>query len=375
VEKESFFSIILLIGRSAGQVLVMHQRGALMNRLKLMIIALSIFITFGCTHSDKSRPNAQNKVATGRDLTVPVEAAIDGQARTVLFSLLLNESTYEEKLCLYDLATGKTKELLRGKISGVQSTPIKNLFTVMEQEKSQDIFVFFDNGGVKCGELKLHTADAYIGPQWKKDGACFVFATDNPGLKEDDFNPVGFKAYAAVSYPSLEMKWFPQKKSFFDLSLYDDNMYVSRGRRGNAETLQVDVYDLSGHKLFTKNDMYGIDLSANGRHYLPSCHQGWSPFEIYDSATNKILCSFRNDAMETKGYDQYGEWNPQDDDLLLIQHFNDADSEPSYMDVYKISQKKSILRLKEKIYGWTADGKGLLAFQNAQFKIIPINKK
>jgi hypothetical protein len=164
---------------------------------------------------------------------------------------------------------------------------------------------------------------------------------DRPGLKEDDpdYNPEGFTAFAVVSYPRLEMKCFPLEKSFFVLSFskFGNRVYVSNGLSENARAVRVDAYDLSGRKLFTKTDMHGTNFSAKCRYCLPSLHEGGEPFDIYDSATNKILCSFRNNEMETKGYDQYDEWNPQDDELLLIQHVAGGDSEFSCMDVYDVS--------------------------------------
>jgi hypothetical protein len=243
--------------------------------------------------------------------------------------------------------------------------------------EKQSQLIFFDNAGVQRGVFRHPNPDSFITPLWKKDGACFVFAMDRPGLKEDDpdYNPEEFTAFAVVSYPSLEMKCFPLDKSFsiFSFSEFDNHVYVSNSLSENTQALRVDAYDLSGHRIYTKTDMHGTNFSAKGHYYLPSLNEGGEPFGIFDSSTNKSICSFPNEEMETKGIDQYDEWNPQDDDLLLIEHI-DGNSTSAYMDVYSISQKKSILRLRDKVYGWTADGKGLLVFQNAQFKIIPISQ-
>jgi dipeptidyl aminopeptidase/acylaminoacyl peptidase len=348
-----------------------------MQKLMMTIPAVAIaFMLASCKSGEKPTPLQTKQTKPIVAKTEPIEATLDSVNRVVLFTESLDQTANEQKLCMRDLKTGETRELLHGIVWHPNRTPIPHLFSAVIRAKndSADRLILIDEKGVKRGEVRHPNTNCSLMPQWSSDGKYFVFQMDRPDITAEspDYDPNGFSALAIVRYPSLKMKWFPLGKSglYMKLAGFDNLLYVSDGLNENDSALIVDTYDLGGNKMSTKHEMHGTNFSANGRYYLPYLHEGCLPFEIYDAKTDKPLYAFPND-ISTNGCHDYREWNPQDDDLLLIEYWS-AQNPENFIEIYSVSKKRPIKRIKDKVYGWTADGKGLLVFRNMRFEIMPI---
>ena len=221
----------------------------------MVLVSQLLFAFTGC---EKVIPHREEKSESTNTDFHPLEATVGAENRVVLFSELLDRTTLQKRLCLYDLATGETKEVWRGRVNSPARTPIPHVFSVniAALNDNSDHLTFIDDNGVMRGEIKHPDTGSYIDPQWSRDGKYFVFEMDRPGLTEEsqDYDPLGLTAFAVVNFPSLQIKWFPLETSAKHMILAgsENHLYVSHGLSENDGILQVDIYDLKGRRVSTK---------------------------------------------------------------------------------------------------------------------------
>jgi hypothetical protein len=358
--------------------------------------ALVLFWAWGCGR-DRQSPSPAVQRATSLSDDLPVHSA-------ELFRLPDNvsEPVYQLTVCsggdtvafragegpkeaLYfaRVATGEIQKVVSGRIAEITASPVHHRFAVSFGHKegnawSEELLLLEDSGNL-IWRVQHPTPGFYFGPRWTPDGRTLVFARERPDVTEGsaDYDALGFTAIGTIDVESANLSWFPVRPPayYFSVGPVDGYVYVSDGLNENSEKLIVTLYDLSGAIIATKRSSHGTEFSARARYYLPRLHEGGLPFEIYDSKTDRPLRKFAGLQEGFNDYENYGPWNPREDDILLLRQvavLANGREESGGSLIYRVSTGKEVMKLPGDLCVWWPDGHSLLICRDRTFFRIPV---
>jgi hypothetical protein len=288
----------------------------------------------------------------------------DGNA--ILFSSAPDPAGAQRDIYLFDVKAGQVKKVLTVNGGRLWSTPGSHAFAI----SSTDALHFVDKDGTAGSPVPMHNNTGEL--SWSRDGNEFVFPTDRPKTDEnsDNYDPTAFTAIGILNVATGKIRMITFKDSVFHLHLTqtDGKIYTSDNSINPEKPLVVKVYDLKGHSLDQRNDLYGIFFSPNARYYLPLIGEEGMPFRIRNADGDRSVLYFAND-----GDDDIEDpvWNPQNDDLLLVRRANTADQgrqvKSQELEVWSVSQRTPLKEFPFGVAAWMPDGKSLVIFRDGQF--------
>lgn len=109
----------------------------------------------------------------------------------------------------------------------------------------------------------------------------------------------------------------------------------------------------------------------NRRYYHSNQLELPTAFRIYSSQTRRVVRQFpavdpvKNEILAA------GNWNPKNDDLLIIEHRTGM-NEMEGVDVYRISDGKTLRTFRGPAFTWAPDGSSLIVFSGGKFRFEPV---
>ncbi len=289
--------------------------------------------------------------------------AISADGTTILFSSSHNPDDGKRDLFLFDLKSGQVKKLLTGEAVGVWTVPIPRTFAV---STSEGLYLIKEDGTVGAPIVINNLRGAL---QWTHDGSYFVFMTDRPKVDKNasEYNEMGFTAIGILDMNSQKVRQFAVKTPAFRFYVLQstDRIYVADDTVDMDKAPTVNIYDVKGKHLETRFDSYGIIFSATGKYYLPYIFEAGLPFRVRIADNGKTALSFANEGDEE---DENPVWNPQNDDLLLVEHHEKQDGKPIVrLDVLNVPRRTIVKSVPFGVAQWTPDGKTLVVYRDQKF--------
>jgi hypothetical protein len=323
-----------------------------------------------CSDPPKKSPEQHNEVH-------PIEASADGSGRYITFSSPGGSNTLR-KLFLFDRKSREMHQL--GESAFADFFPVANskvAYWTNGPRASQ-----FDSVGKLQKEIPFPKGAADSWRSCSGSVRYLVCADDYSGLLNEnspDFNPLGFTAISVLDFEQGKSWQFRVIGSayYFFFQPRRKRILVSNNLNENEAKTIVTSYDLKG-KVLGRFRQRGTSYSPHDEYYVPQLHESALPWEVYDGKTGKMLASFnRSKEIQPGFYEDYGGWNPQHDNLLLISRsYNDpAANGKNRLLVYDVKTGKTISEfsgLKTQPISWNADGTQLIFFINCEFIFEPV---
>ncbi|HLW97370.1 MAG TPA: hypothetical protein VKR82_01900 [Candidatus Acidoferrales bacterium] len=316
--------------------------------------------------------------ATGKSYALPTgdyrvdQFAISEDETAILLTSSHSPDDGKRDVFLFDLKAGQVKKLLTGGSVGVWTVPIPRTFAV---STSEGLYLIKEDGTVGA-PMVINNLRGVL--QWTHDGNYFVFMTDRPKVDKnaENYNDMGFTAIGILDLDTQKVRQFAVKTPAFRFHvLYSgdrtEKIYVADDTAETDKQPTINIYDVKGKHLDTRFNMYGINFSATGEYYLPYIFEAGLPFRARYSDSGKTALSFANEGDEE---DENPVWNPQDDNLLLVEHHEKQDLKSIVrFDVLNVAQRTIVKSVPFGIAQWTPDGKTLVVFRDGKFvfELIP----
>jgi dipeptidyl aminopeptidase/acylaminoacyl peptidase len=292
------------------------------------------------------------------------QIAVSASGNTILFSSGAADAQHD--VYLFDLKSGQVKKVVTANGGRLWSTPGAHAFAV----SATDALYLVEENGTVASTTAMHNPTGELG--WSRDGSQFVFPTDKPKTDQgsDKYDPSAFTAIGILEVSSGKIRMITFKDSAFHLHLVqpDGKIYVSDNSLDTSKPLVVKVYDLKGHALDQRNDLFGIFFSPTGRYYLPLIGEQGMPFRIRNGEGDRSILYFANES-EDEISDPV--WNPQNDDWLLTRHATTEDEgrrvKSQELEVWSVSQRTPLENFPFGVAAWTPDGKSVVIFRDGKF--------
>jgi len=298
--------------------------------------------------------------------SVLADFAPDSTADKIIVTCRRQESGGSTTVFVLDVRGGGAKRVYEGPAQGIFPAPVPGLFSLVLWSKAQHRIVVLSTDGEIHGDARFGWGD----PQWTEDGKWVVFITDRPDVVDEnsaDYDPLGFTAVGILDLSKGQSRWFPVRlpAAHMYLARFDRKIYVSSELNENDPRNIVSVYDLEGRLIATRHDLHGTCFSPNGRYYVPQLHEEPHPWEIYDAKTNHPVRMFNRGLSYPQGYYSYAEWNPRNDDLILLLHDPDGFG---YQEehVYSAARGKFLTACPSVTCKWSADGRSLVSVKKGE---------
>lgn len=317
-------------------------------------------------------PVAAFPQAAGKSYALPAgdykvdQFAVSADETTILFSSIHIPDDGKSDVFLFDLKVGQVRRLLTGGAVGVWTVPIPRTFAVSTTE---GLYLVKQDGTVSAPTV-INNLRGVL--QWTHDGSYFVFMTDRRKVDTNapDYNELGFTAIGILDMSTQKQRQFSVKTPAFRFHVIQsgenmDKIYVSDDTAETEKQPTVNIYDLKGKHLDTRFDFYGINFSAAGQYYLPYIFEAGLPFRVRYADSGKTVVSFANEGDEE---DENPVWNPQNENLLLLEHHEKKDGKSIVrFDVLNVAQRTIVKSVPFGIAQWAPDGKILVVFRDAKF--------
>jgi len=188
---------------------------------------------------------------------------------------------------------------------------------------------------------------------------------NQPGMKSEDIDEMGFTAVLVVDLAERKTSWFGVgHRTAFHLDaarkmIYVSDRYVPVSRRA------VEIFNLKGESLGSSDESHLQEKSPSGRFIESLPEDGAESWQIYELATKAELFAFNCDGSACKRGD-HGEsyWNPViDGQFAVIRDSGKPYGKGSSCDIYQASPPhlvKSFLCSSLMKYDWSRDGKDLI---------------
>jgi hypothetical protein len=292
--------------------------------------------------------------------------AVSADETTILFTSSHTPDDEKRDVFLFDLRAGEVKKLLTGEAVGVWTVPIPRTYAV---STSAGLYLIKEDGTVGAPTV-INNLRGVL--RWTHDGNYFVFMTDRRKVDTNapDYNEMGFTAMGILDMSTQKVRQFSVKTPAFRFHVIQsgdniDKIYVSDDTAETEKQPTVNIYDVKGKHLDTRFDYYGINFSSAGQYYLPYIFEAGLPFRVRYADSGKTVVSFANEGDEE---DENPVWNPQIENLLLLEHHEKQDGKPIVrFDVLNVARRSIVKSVPFGVAQWTPDGKVLVVFRDAKF--------
>jgi hypothetical protein len=366
------------------------------GRARMAAVGMStLFLAWGCGR-DRQSPSSAVQRATSPGEDLPAHSAelfrLPDEVPNPVYLLTICSGGDtvafragegpKEALYFAQVATGEIKKVVSGRIAAITASPAHHRFAVSFGHKEGDAWIeellLLEDSGNLIWRVQHPTPGFSFGPRWTPDGGTLVFAREHPDVTESsaDHNELGFTAIGTIDVESANASWFPVRLPayYFGVGPVDGYVYVSDGLNENSGRLTVTLYDIAGAIIATKRSSHGTEFSARAGNYLPQLHEGGLPFEIYDSKTDRPLRKFAGQQAGFNDYEEYGPWNPREDDILLLMRTTVLPNGRGEYEslIYRVSTGKEVMKLRGDLCVWWPDGHSLLLCRDRTFFRIPV---
>lgn len=262
-----------------------------------------------------------------------------------------------------NLETDERKEILRSRqIYTVVAAPIPHLYAVSTWEDDGDYLLLLHDDGTVQGKFSEPARRGVYFPTWTKDAKHIAFFSPEVDGQEGVSSEVG-----VFSVDALRVNRFPVAKTerYYGFGVFDNHIYV-------LDHSGARIYDVHGQMVGQKPGMKGAQFSAKGRYYLP--HQGAEacvPFEIYETRTNTPLRKFGECGSSEISYPYHGDWNPADDDLIMLYR---EDKTESAWAAYSVSRGRAVKSFSDvdSPHTWSPDGSEIVFHRDGKVVLEPV---
>jgi len=277
----------------------------------------------------------------------------------------------KQNVFVFNLKTAAVKKVATAASAHVFAVPGAHPFAVLAGTN----LYFLQDDGSSDGPMEIPNTGDTLG--WGHDGSDFVFTMDKPKINKDseDYNESGFTALGILDVATQKVHPVAVKLPayHFDVLQTNGQIFVTDNSMDNDKPLIVNVYDMKGKHIETRNDLYGIVFSPTGRYYLPYVFEAGLSFRVRDAETNRPVLSFENNGNEEVAEPR---WNPRIDTLLLVEHL-DTDEKGNTtgqrLDVLGIPSGKIMKSMPYGIAQWAQDGKSVVIFRGGKFIFEDLN--
>ena len=291
--------------------------------------------------------------------------AVSASGEAILFVSAPNKDDGNRGVYLFNFKSGVVKKIATAANPAVFSVPGPHSLAALTDTS---LYFVQDDGSVTA-LIQIPNIGDTLG--WTHDGNNFVFEMDRPKVNKDSdaYNESGFTAIGILDVATQKVRPISVKLPAYHFHVLqsNDKIFVTDNSMDSDKPLMVDVYDVKGKHLETRTDLYGIVFSPTGRYYLPFIFEAGLAFRVRDGNTNRPVVSFPNDGTEEVAEPR---WNPKDDTLLLVQHFEIDDkgnTTSKRLDVLGMPSGKIVKSFPYGIAQWSPGGKSVVVYRDGKF--------
>jgi len=278
---------------------------------------------------------------------------------------------------VWDIKTGTRREIYDGSFSDIYISPHSNLLVLVTQISSNSELIFLDDLGMIHYQYSLPPDHQILWAQWSLNGSAFDLlraelssragGTYSKASLQTVIQSIRVGGFQSSEFPVPEATtqfWYSHAESLGLICLTHS--------QGEEDSPSVSaVYDSFGKSIALTPDFKHLCVSEGRRYYDEYPDDAEMSFRILDARTHQVLHTFRSsDPTKLTGYSA-GEWNPQNDDLLVLEHSSESKEDPTYS-IFSVSTGRTLHKISGSDYAWSSDGKKLAVIQNHKIFLIPI---
>jgi hypothetical protein len=342
-------------------------------------LVFSVLAMLAASLNQTTTPALQNaqRYALPTEVGSPVEISICSGGETIVFWVPAGGREHNAYILFaFRYGTGELKEILRGPFGRIYPAPEGHLFALDIQDThfgEGSELVVVDEQGQLTGRMKHPNHGAPFFPSWSRGAKWIAFSRLSPepssSLEDYAFNAVGLFEVA-----QFHETWFTIHPPGFGHSFVGSKdapliCVVETELEDDPAKQKVNFYDVRGKKQQPNQSLMDECNFWGRRYYSTSQHEIPEAFEIRDSTTGKRVRSFP--ASDSKGIIVRGDWNPFNDDLLVIEHRNN-ENRITRLAIYCISEGKALTILPGSPYAWHPDGGALVVFESGAFVLVSV---